>query len=131
MNRQQRRTRVRLTRAQWCLQMNELRKTMPKEQPDDMAVAQLLTEIIVDEQLNVSEASLAMLCGLACACMERAMQKLPPATHVDKDGRPVYSAEQIAAFTGQTKEQTLQGLAEFSKQTGETLASDADVQPLH
>ncbi len=131
MNRQQRRARTAYSRAQWCLQMAELRKNMPTDKLDDVSMAQLLTEIIVNEQLNVSEDSLGMLVGLACACMDRAMQAMPPASHVDKDGRPMYSAEQVGALTGQTKDQVLAGLAELARQTGQTLATDADVHPLH
>lgn len=131
MNRQQKRTRIKLTRAEWCLRMAELQKTMPKDPLDDIGMAQLLTGIIVDEQLNVSETNLATLVGLACACMERAWKALPPAKHVDTNGRPVYSVEQVAAWTGQTEAQTLQGLTAIAEETGVTLACDTDVQPLH
>lgn len=131
MNRQQKRARVPISRAQWCLQMAELGKTMPAQKLDDLGMAQLLTEIIVNEQLTVSADSLATLVGLACACMERLTQAMPPATHVDKDGRPMYRTEQVAALTGQTKEQVQAGLAEFAEASGQTFAADADVHPLH
>ena len=131
MNRQQRRARVKLNRAEWCLRIQALGKSLPQEKLSDVGMAQLLTEIIVDEQLNISDTSLATLASLACACMDRAIQALPPATHVDQDGHPVYSAEQIAAFTGQAAAQVEQGLGEFAKEAGETFATGADVQPLH
>lgn len=131
MNRQQRRARAPLTRAQWAMQMNELHKRLPKELPDDMTIAQLLMDVIVQEQTRVSDESLAMLVGMASACMARAMQKLPPAKYADKNGRPVYSEQDVAAFTGQTVEQARSGLAAFAKEAGVPLTPTNDVQPLH
>jgi hypothetical protein len=131
MNRQQRRSRPHLSRAEWSLRINELRKSMPKQLPGDVDIVQMLMDIIVAEQTQLADESLAVLCGLACALTERAMQSLPKPTHVDKDGTPVYSAAQIAAWTGQSHEETLRGLSEFAKQTGATYAGDDDVQPLH
>lgn len=130
MNRQQRRTRVKLSREEWAMRMTELRKTMPQGL-DDLGMGQLLMEIIVNEQLNISHESLATLVGVACVCMDRVWKSLPKATHVDKDGNPVYSVEQIAAFTGQTAEQVQSGITQFAQATGQTLVAAADIEPLH
>lgn len=131
MNRQQRRARVSLSRSQWVMQMRELSKRLPKDGPDDLAIAQLLTDVIVAEQLNVSDDSLATLVGLATSCMNRTMQKLPPAKYADKDGRPMYSEHELAAFTGQTVEQTRSSLEAFAKEAGVPLDTTQHLQPLH
>ncbi len=131
MNRHQRRARPKLSRAEWSVQLSELRKKFPKDMPDERGIAQLLIGIIVDEQLNISDVNLATLAGLTCGFMDRALEKLPQATRVNQDGMPVYSIEQIANFVGQTPAEIESGLKAFAKEVGAEIYSAGDVSPLH
>lgn len=130
MNRQQRRSRNKLTRAEWSLRLVELQKTTPGL-PGDLETAQLLMGIIVDEQLNISDMNLATLAGLCCGHMARAMKEIPPATHADKNGTPMFTDQQVAEFTGMPVEEVRASITAYFKEIGVEPSNQGDVFPLH
>ncbi len=78
MNREQRRNPFlappKRTRDQWADRIGLLAGTSTG-MPDDQSIVQLLVDVVVAEQGNLSRESLAVLCGLAAAHVARTTLK--------------------------------------------------------
>jgi hypothetical protein len=122
------------TMPQLLAQLVQLSKSAPGL-PDDLTIANLLLEVITDEQGRLKDTSNAVLCGLAAAHLARFNKTLPTARHVNAKGEPVYTEEDVAKFTGRSVAQVRSQVDELFREGGAdtdiSRASAEELQPIH
>ncbi len=107
----------RLTRAQWAERLAHLAKDVPFA-PDELSAAQLLLDVIVNEQTRISTESLAVLAGLSAAFFRVGMPAMTP-RHTDAQGCPVFTEEQVAERLGVPVEEVRRRADALVKELGD------------
>lgn len=94
---------------------------------NDAVLVNLLAEVLEEAAINqgrISDDSLAMLYGIATELFSRVRDSLPATTRCDTEGRPAWSAQQVADHLGVPVEEVHNRIAQRETEVDSLRATD-------